>query len=106
MNTITHNGVTYPFRLSYKALKSSLRATGLELAELDQMKLEHIAIFAVESINNGFKKEGKDDKVTLDQVEDWLDDDFGLLTQINDAISYDMKVLIEPNEAGGDNTGK
>ena len=100
MRHITIKGNTYPFRISYRALKASLRETGLSLNEFDNLDLEHIAILSKEAINAGYKFEGKKDVVTLEWVEDQLDEDFAILNQISEAMGEEMRTLTEPQEAG------
>lgn len=100
MRHITIKGNTYPFRLSYRALKASLRETGLSLSDFDNLDLEHIAVLSKEAINAGYKYEDKKETVSLDWVEDRLDEDFAILNQISEAIGEEMKTLTEPKEAG------
>lgn len=99
MYTITTKDGQVPFRLSYKALKTALRKCNLSMQELDQMDLGHMAIFATESINNGYQFEGTDKTVTLEEVENMLDEDFTLVTEISEAIGHEMRVLTEPKKS-------
>lgn len=99
MRHITINNENYPFRLSYRALKGTLRETGLKLSELDNLDLEHLSILAKEAINAGYRYEKKEYTVTLDFVEDSLDNDFSLLSQLTEAIGEEMKTMSEPRES-------
>lgn len=105
MRTITINGSKLPFRLSYRALKSALRTTGLTMQGLGDLDLEHIGKFAVEAVNAGYKFEGKKTTITLDEIEDLLDSDFGGLTAISEAIGKEMEAVNAPETNEG-STGK
>ncbi len=100
MRTITINGKKLPFRLSYRALKGALRTTGLTMQGLENLDLEHIGKFAVEAINAGYQFEKKDTTVTLEQVEDLLDEDFSGLSAISEAIGAEMEAINAPKEEG------
>lgn len=99
MNTITTKNGKLPFRLSYRALKGALRMSGLAMQDLDKMDLGHIAIFAMQGINSGYKFEQTDKTISLDEIEDMLDEDFTLVTAITEAIGEEMKALTEPTES-------
>ena len=100
MRTITINGSKLPFRLSYRALKSALRTTGLTMQGLGDLDLEHIGKFAVEAVNAGYKFENKKTTITLDEIED-----FGGLTAISEAMGKEMEAVNAPETNEG-STGK
>jgi hypothetical protein len=102
MRTITIDGKQLPFRLSYRALKGALRTTGLSMQGLGDLDLEHIGKFGVEAINSGYQFEKKDTKITLNELEDLLDADFGGLTAISEAIGLEMEAINAPKDEGVD----
>ena len=99
MRHITINNENYPFRLSYRALKGALRETGLKLSDFDNLDLEHIAVLSKEAINAGYRFEKKEQTVSLEFIEDSLDEDFSILAQITDAIGEEMQNMSKPSKS-------
>lgn len=93
MRTITINGTKLPFRLSYRALKGALSDTGLSIEKMETLSFEHMAVFAKNAINSGYKFDKKDESITLEEVEDLLDSDFSGLAAIGEAIGAEMKII-------------
>lgn len=106
MRTITIGGKKLPFRLSYRALKGYLSDTGLSIQEMDELDFSHLAIFAKNAINSGYKYSKKDETISLDEVEDLLDDDFNGLGAIGDAIGEEMKIINGEESESTDNEKK
>lgn len=98
MTTITINGKQLPFRLSYRTLKSSLRECGLTIQTMGELDLDHIAKFAVESINGGYKFEKSTKAIDLAELEDLLDEDFSGIESISTAISSEMENIFPQGE--------
>ena len=98
MRTITIGKEKLPFRLSYRSLKGALRESGLTVTTMDSLGLEQISIFATHAINAGYRFEKSDKTITVEGVEDLLDEDFAGINKISDAIAKEMEVLSEPQE--------
>ena len=56
-------------------------------------------------MNAGYKFEDKKTTITLDEIEDLLDSDFGGLTAISEAIGKEMEAVNAPETNEG-STGK
>ena len=100
MNYLRAGGENHPFRFSWRALKKLAAKLGLKkVAELDQaltgLEFEHIPTLIHIGIEEGYRMEGKECPVTTDTVEDWLDEDFGLMMRAMEAVGEQMQSATE-----------
>lgn len=89
MNTIEINGKEYPFRLGWKAIKRYMRNKGSE--NLDEIDLDDVELIAKEAINAGYEFEGKEDRVTVEDIENGIDADIASIKRIQEAAQHGME---------------
>lgn len=91
----TPDGVKRPFRFSWKALRRLADELGVqkltELGEIVQeLPMDKIGVFLQIGFEAGAKREKLAVDFTFDDVEDWLDDDFSILTRAFEAFGNDF----------------
>ena len=82
-------------RFSYKALKNFTDKTGLGLTELGNISIGHIGILMWCGLKSGAQHNKEKFEHTIDDCENWLDDDMSLMSQVMDALTQDMAKLGE-----------
>tara|TARA_R100000655_G_scaffold40612_3_gene76395 strand:+ start:1606 stop:1908 length:303 start_codon:yes stop_codon:yes gene_type:complete len=93
MNEVQIGGKKRPVRFSYLCLKEICIKTGLKLNELDKLgsEFDHMSILTYYGLKYGAKKAGLVFESTIDDIENWLDDEgLDVLTEIFEAFKIDQ----------------
>lgn len=70
----------------------------MKITDLENIGFDELEIFAVEAINNAYKHEGSDEKITREGLVDLIDEDMSVLKLISEAIGKDMESMTKPSE--------
>lgn len=85
MEYIEAGGQKRPFRFAWKAVKTLMSEVGIDrlagLQELEKVadKPENITAILRIGFEHGAKSEGEEIAITDEMVDDWIDEDFGLI---------------------------
>lgn len=86
------NGKKYAFRFQWKAIKGFLLQTGLALSDLSNT--DKLTLYAPELLYNGIlsgeRAEGREVTLTIDDIENWMDEDLGNLQKALEAFQSDQ----------------
>lgn len=105
MNYIeTPDGVKRPFRFRVSALSEMAALlevkTLKEVAEiLQEVPVDKIAPFVEIGLRHGAKKDKAPVNFTMDDVVDWVDEDFGIFVRAMEIASEDMQMSFDPGNA-------
>lgn len=99
------NGEKKPFRLRFKALKELFAKTGLNFQTVANLNLDHMVTIVHVGLKAGHNYIGESFDVTEAQIEDWIDEDFSLVTRATELMQEEMKCLYpeKPAEQGNYN---
>jgi hypothetical protein len=101
-DTITISGKEYPVRISHIAIKKWRQQTERGIETLGQ-KPGDLELLLLEGLKVGAKVEKKVCAVTLDAIDEWLDEDMtGNLGKISEIIS---RAFPTPEPAGNEKKG-
>lgn len=94
------NGKSYPVRFSYSAIRSFLMKTGLALSDLSNVDklILHLPILIYAGMDSGAKKAKEKLTMTLEQIEDWIDDDMSNIEKALAAFTDSQPKLDESGE--------
>ena len=95
--TIEINGTEYPFAFTYRCMRQVAKTKGLD--EIEQSEKAFLL-----AINNGYKREGLDQKMSPDELIDILDQDPNALRILTEALSEDMGKLTGEEDGEGNST--
>ena len=86
---ITINDRSYHFRFSYKAIKSFLAESGGSLSDLsnEQFMLLNLPSLLFHGIASGQKFADAEMDLTVEQIEDWIDEDMSNVQKAFEAIN-------------------
>lgn len=99
---ITINKKEYPIRYGMNALRLYCRATDKTLNDLSSlgqgMTLEDSIQLIQAGLQDGHRKAGKEYKLTIEDIADFLDDDLNILTEAMNIFANQFNT----NESGND----
>jgi len=97
MEHIDINGTTYPFKAAYSVLRKAMRLN----EQMNGTEIDLMHLMCVESINKGYKLEGKLDTMTAELLDDLIDQDPKALNRMSEMVEKQQKTEGGSAEVGG-----
>lgn len=91
MNTITINEKEYSFRFSFVAIRKFCALTGMKFQDLGEIGPDHILEILYAGLYGGARRDKVQFTLTLEDLENWLDENFSRMDEIMSMVSYDMQ---------------
>jgi len=95
MDYLNAGGKQRPFRFSWRALTKLAAELGVkEVLKLDDVlespHFEHIPLIIFFGVESGYRKEGVECNVTLEDVNDWIDEDMSLIQRSTELLNQQL----------------
>jgi len=95
MDYLNAGGEQRPFRFSWRALTKLAAELGVkEVLKLDEVlespHFEHIPLIIFFGVESGCRKEKVDFTISLDDVNDWIDDDMSLIQRSTELLNKQL----------------